>query len=117
MSTITLRYVSAMPLERSGVPRARRRALGIRSASTASGHPEALLDLRDDAVRRIEELGVHLGPAADVSDREELRPRRELRLEPTQHVEVDGTEAVLRPDRLRRRRVEPLGELRRRRLT
>src|SRR5215468_820495 len=102
-----------MPLLSAGAPRARRRALGIRRASTASGDSEALLDLRDDPVRRVEELGVHLAPAADVADPEEPRPRRELRLVLAGDRRVDRAEAVRGPDRLRRGRVEPVDELRR----
>src|SRR5882724_8814033 len=105
-----------MPLLRAGAPRARRRALGIRAASTASGDPERLLDLRDDAVRRIEELRVHLVPTADEADLEELRARRELLLVLAEDVQVDRAKAVLGPDRLRRRRVEPVDELGRLRL-
>src|SRR6266540_4608350 len=102
---MTLRYASASPLLRAGVPRARRRALGIpplgmRATSTASGNSEALLDLRDDPAGRVEELGVHLVPAADVADLEELRPRRELLLVLAQNVHVDRAEAVVGPDGL-----------------
>src|SRR5258705_8188787 len=102
-----------MPLLRAGARRARRRALGIRAPTPASGDPERLLDLRDDAVRRIEELRVHLVPTADEADLEELRPRRELLLVPAEDVQVDRAEAVVGPDGLRRRRVEPVDELRR----
>src|SRR3954452_6455177 len=114
MRTTTLRYVSAMPALRNGVPRARLRALGTRArraASTASGNSERLLDLRDDAVRRVEELLLDLGPATDVADLEELRARRELRLVLLQHRGIRGTEPVLGPDRLRGRCVEPVHEL------
>src|SRR5436190_20477076 len=105
-----------MPLLSPGAPSARRRALctpglGTRAASTASGDPERLLDLRDDPVRRVEELRIHLVPAADVADLEELRTRRELLLVLPQDVGVDRAEAVLCPDRLRGRRVEPVHEL------
>src|SRR2546430_1858797 len=105
-----------MPLLRVGPPRARRRALGIRAASTASGNPQRLLDLADDPVRRIEELGVHLVPAADVADLEELRARWELLLVLAQNVHVDWAEAVVGPDGLSGRRVQPVDELRRLRL-
>src|SRR3954447_17864470 len=100
-----LRYTSAMPLDSAGAPRPPRRAPGIRATSTASGDSEALLDLRDDAVRRIEELRVHLRPTADVADLEQLRPGRELLEELLLDARNDGTEPVLRPDRLRGRRV------------
>src|SRR3954469_8934920 len=106
-----LRYPSAMPLDSAGAPRARRRALGIRAASTASGDSERLLDLRDDAVRRVEELRVHLRPAADVADLEQLRARRKVLLELAEDVHVGRPEAVLSPDRLRRGRVQPRDEL------
>src|SRR5262249_19176773 len=109
--TTTLRYPSAIPLDSVGAPRARRRTLGSRAASTASGDSERLLDLRDDARRRIEELLVHLRPPPDVPDLEELRPRRKLSLELAEGAQVGGAEAVLRPDRLCRRRVEPAHEL------
>src|ERR1700704_6073688 len=79
--TMTLRYPSASPLLSEGAHRPRRRPLDIRAASPASGYPQALLDLRDDSVRRVEELGIDLVPAADVADLEQLRPGRELRLE------------------------------------
>src|SRR3954454_4018743 len=111
MSTTTLRSPSASPLASAGVPTARLRAAGIRAASTASGDSEALLDLRDDPVRRIEELRVDLVPPADVADGEELRPRRELLRVLVRNVHVHGPEPVLRPDRLRLGRVQPLDEL------
>src|SRR5207245_5071436 len=102
-STMTLRYPSARPLLNVGAPGARLRAPGIRAASTASGDSQALLDLRHDPVRRVEELGVHLVPAADEADLEQLRSRRELRLVPLEDGWVDRAKAVLRPDRLCRR--------------
>src|SRR6476660_5834692 len=105
-----------MPLLKVGAPRARRRALGSRATSTASGDPQTLLDLRDDPVRRIEEPRVPAIPAADVADLEEPRPRRELLRKPPRDVHVDRAEAVLRPDRLSGRRVEPVDELLRLRL-
>src|SRR6059036_2611056 len=85
----------------------------MRAASTASGDSQTLLDLRDDPRRRVEELGVDLVPAADVADLEQLRPGRERRLETLRDGRVDWAEAVLRPDRLCCRRVQPVDELRR----
>src|SRR5438105_3039296 len=102
-STTTLRYPSATPLLKVGAPRARRRTLGNLATSTASGDPQTLLDLRDDSVRRIEEPCVHAIPAADVADLEEPWARRKLLRELPRDIHVDRPEAVLGPDRLRRR--------------
>src|SRR5438552_15265965 len=108
---MTLRYRRAPPLVSVGPPSARRRARGSRTTSTACADTEALFDLRDDAVRRIEELRVHLVPATDVVDREELLRERELRMRAARVALLDarqhGAEAVVGPDRLCRRRVEP----------
>src|SRR5207247_6365566 len=49
------------------------------------GDPQITLDLRDAAGRGIEELGVHLCPAAELVDREQARRGRELRLVLVQH--------------------------------
>src|SRR3954467_1574117 len=86
---------------------ARRRAVGSAdcadpdppalSASLRSGDPRRLLDLRDRALVRVEELVVDLRPAAEVADREEALRRRELPLVP-------------REDRLVDRAVAPVGE-------
>src|SRR3954452_21184176 len=86
---------------------ARRRAVGSAdcadpdppalSASLRSGDPRRLLDLRDRALVRVEELVVDLRPAAEVADREEALRRRELRL-------------VRGEDRLVDRAVAPVGE-------
>src|SRR3954467_15372267 len=82
---------------------ARRRAVGRAddaaglSASLGSGDPRRLLDLRDRALVRIEELVVDLRPAAEVADREQALRRRELRL-------------VRGEDRLVDRAVAPVGE-------
>src|SRR5579862_9997294 len=104
-----------MPLLSAGAPRARARALGIRATSTASGDSEALLDFRHDPVRGVEELRVDLVPAADVADLEQLRRERELRMRAARELLLDRgqdrAEAVLCPDRLRCRRVQPVHEL------
>src|SRR3954447_17110349 len=110
--TITLSHTVAMPSDNSPEPpgaaeeRERRRAVRVGRgdpptpvrASLGSGDPRGLLDLRDGALVRVEELVVDLRPAAEVLDREKTLRRRELRLVPVEHGLVD-------------RAVAPLGEL------
>src|SRR5581483_6487626 len=51
---------------------------GAGCSSAGSGHPRGLLDLGDRAGGRREELVLHLAPATEVVDREQLRRGREL---------------------------------------
>src|SRR6266487_3440151 len=84
--TITLRYSSAVPRPRTArAARAARppeAAPGTRSGGAAasaggSGHPVRLLDLGHQPAGRVEELGRHGGPTAEVLDREQHRRGRE----------------------------------------
>src|SRR5437764_1425368 len=118
-STITLSQTTAIPPTNGGRDRLRveeraGRAPGSASALLGSGNPQALLDLGDDAARRIEELRHHLVPAPHVVDREEAGGRWELALvdERGHHRPV----APLGEDLLRRIRVQPVDELLRGRL-
>src|SRR5438128_1440581 len=63
----------------------------------ASGDPQRLLDLRDDARFGIEELLVHRLPTAERFDREEAGRRRELA---AGDARDDGPVALRRPDLL-----------------
>src|ERR1700757_2172518 len=83
---------------------------GAWSLSTACADTEPLFDLRHDPVGGIEELRVHLLPAPDVSDREELRARRELREALPLHSRPRRSGPALCPDRLRGRRIEPVAK-------
>src|SRR6185312_12090914 len=83
-----------------------RRALGDGSAAALAA--TGPLDLRHHAGVRIEELLLDLRPAADVLDREELRPRREV--EALGRARDDRPVAVLREDLLSRGGVEELHE-------
>src|SRR3954471_11240297 len=58
-----------------------RKAAGRRAtvALSATADAERVLDLCDRATGRVEELGVHGRPAAEVLDGEQLRGRGELR--------------------------------------
>src|SRR3954471_15573986 len=58
--------------------RGRARFAAAVSVSLGSGDSQVLLDLGHGAGRRIEELVVDLGPAAEIVDREQLLGRREL---------------------------------------
>src|SRR3954465_3610888 len=72
------------------------------------GDAKVLLDLADDAVG-VEELRVHLGPAAELVDREQaLRPRELLVIG---RGRVDRAVALLGEDLLRRRAAGVLDEL------
>src|SRR3954462_5493285 len=94
------REAAAATRERPAGRRAGARAV---TASTVSGDPRLLLDLREGARRRVEERVVDLAPAAEVADREEARRRRKLRRVGLQDGLVDGP-------------VAPVGELLLRRL-
>src|SRR6187455_1072612 len=80
ISAITLRYETATPRARAAPGRV---ALEVRGGGPAtaslaggSGLPLVLEDLRDDPLLRIEELVVHLAPAPELVDLEELRRDR-----------------------------------------
>src|SRR3954451_15853377 len=126
MSTMTLSHSVATPSPSAPDPpgaaeeSARRRAVksdppprgdaaGL-SASLGSGDPRRLLDLRDRALVRIEELVVDLRPAAEVADREQPLRRRELRLVLGEDGLVDRPVAPVGEDLLGRRRQRVLHE-------
>src|SRR6266496_1495720 len=94
-----------MPIEKPGA-RERRApgAAGSASALAATRTDEA----GHDPCVRVEELLLDLRPAADVLDREELRPGREV--EAPRGGRHDGPVAVLREDLLRVQRVQELHE-------
>src|SRR6476469_5766759 len=73
-------------------------------ASLGSGDPRGLLDLRDRALVRVEELVVDLRPAAEVVDREQALRGRELRLVLVEHRLVDRAVAPVGEHLLRGRR-------------
>src|SRR3954469_10639988 len=73
-------------------------------ASLGSGDPRRLLDLRDRALVRVEEVVVDLRPAAEVADREEALRRRELGLVGVEDLLVDGPVAPVGERLLRLRR-------------
>src|SRR5206468_2481756 len=105
--TIRLRYEVATP--RPTLPRrVRRRATAAARAGAAcvlaggSGYPRVLLDLRNGALVRVEELVLHLRPAAEVVDREELPGDREPRSELLEHRRDDRAVALAREDPLGR---------------
>src|SRR3954465_8407237 len=122
ISTITLSHSVATPSASVPDPpgaaeeSVRRRAVGRAddaaglSASLGSGDPRRLLDLRDRALVRIEELVVDLRPAAEVADREQALRRRELRLVLGEDALVDRPVAPVGEDLLRRRRQRVLHE-------
>src|SRR4051794_23028862 len=111
--TIRLRYAVARPTARAGRPArrgtagtAKRRRAG--AASAASRDSVRLLDLRDDAVLRVEELLRNRAPAAELVDREQPRRGRELRL--VHQCGVDRPVALRGEDLLARVRLEVLHE-------
>src|SRR5262249_48542894 len=86
---------------------------GAGAAGNLAGSGSALAatrtdDLGHDAVARVEELLLDRRPAADVLDREELRPHGEA--QPLRHAPDDGSGAVLREDALRRLGAQELDE-------
>src|SRR3954447_13048226 len=101
ISTTTLSHSVATPSDSAADPpgaaaaRGRRRktdppAAGAEvRASLGSGDPRRLLDLRDRALVRVEEVVVDLRPAAEVADREEALRRRELGLVGVEDLLVD----------------------------
>src|SRR4051812_20273011 len=93
------------PPPRTSVTGSRRAAAGDADARTAAASAaKALLDLRHQPRVRVEELLLHLRPAAEVVDRELLRADREaVALRRDLH---DGAVAALREELLRGRRVE-----------
>src|SRR6476661_2399745 len=106
--TMTLRYSVTIPMPRPApargrrmpVPRAGALAVVASIRSACGRDPELLLDLRDLALRLVEELVVDLVPAAELVNREEvLRRRKLLRVH---QLRVDRPVAVLRPDLLTR---------------
>src|SRR6266545_2575437 len=73
--------------------------------------PQVLLDPGDDALLRIEEVGVHLVPAAEVVDREQARRGRELVLVLVEHGLDHRAVAGVRPELLCLGRVQVLHEV------
>src|SRR5687768_8326559 len=94
ISTMMLRYAVAMPMP-NGAPLARR----PRVALAGSADTQLLLDLRDRAVLRVEELRADLVPAAELVDLEQVRRSRELRL--VRELLQDRAVAVILVDLLR----------------
>src|SRR6266516_4184963 len=99
-STTRLRYAVLTPTARPAPPLGRARGSGSASGLAA----KTSLDRRHDARVRVEELLLHLRPAADVADREQLLRVREaeLLLHRLQHRPI----ARLGEERLLLRRVQ-----------
>src|SRR5438874_11394000 len=95
-----------MPPPTTPPSRGERVRVGARSAAASTA--KARLDLRHQSAVRVEELLLHLRPAAEVVDGEELRPHREA--EALVRAREDGPVAALREELLRGRRVEILHE-------
>src|SRR4051812_29145589 len=114
-STIRLSQTVATPRPRApGRPAAaaaRRRGSETGSASLGSGDSRGVFDLRNGAVRRVEEVGHHLVPATEVVDGEQRLGRRELRRVLLGHRLDDRAVAVLGEDRLRLRGPQEVEEL------
>src|SRR6266511_1374126 len=95
-----------MPPPTTSPSRGARTRAGARSAAASAA--KARLDLRHQAVVRVEELLLYLRPAAEVVDREQLRPHRKA--EALVRARQDGPVAALREELLCARRVEELDE-------
>src|SRR6266536_1528070 len=93
-----------MPPPTTPPSRGARARAGARNAAASSA--KARRDLRHQTVVRVEELLLHLRPAAEVVHGEELRTHREA--EAFGGARQDGPIAALREEVLRRRRVEEL---------
>src|SRR5215212_3068924 len=106
--TISERYAVASAPVSAGRRARRAGAAGTATAALASGASDLALDLRHDPVAGVEELRLHLLPAAERPDREQVRPRRELEL--ARDALHDGAVAGLPEDALRRGRVEEVAE-------
>src|SRR5206468_8176124 len=83
-----------------------RAAAGARTAAASTA--KARLDLRHQPLVRVEELLLHLRPAAEILDREQLRPDREA--EALVRTRDHRPVTALREQPLRRRRVQVLHE-------
>src|SRR5919198_3692243 len=92
------------PTESAGATCGRARGAGRGAALAAIRR----LDLRHDPCARVEELLLHLRPAADVLDREQLQPDREV--EPLRDTVDHRPVAVLGEGPLRRLRAQELEE-------
>ena len=99
------RRAAAASTARRAAPR---RGAGSATASLGGGDAQVLLDLRDDALVRVEELVVDLVPAAEVVDREQARRRRELAR--SSRAASDRAVALGGEDLLRLRRVQEVDE-------
>src|SRR6476469_608071 len=93
------------PMESPGARARRDLGTAERVPASAAIRP---LDASHDSRSRIEELLLYLGPAADVLDREQLRPGREV--EAAGGRGDDRPVAALREDLLRGRRAQELHE-------
>src|SRR5450755_2002674 len=112
-STITLRNVVTMPAGRNEPRRmllcgAVAAGLNVAAALMATGDPERPFDLRDLAVLRVKEPGLHHLPSAEEADVEQRVRLREMHLR--RDVADDRPVAVRGEDRLRLRRVEEVDE-------
>src|SRR5215217_3941338 len=85
-----------------------RRSGGAAASAGGSRLPLALEDVGHDTALRVEELVVHLVPAAELRDLEELRRDRELRV--VGECLVDGPIALRRVDLLRLLAMEEVEE-------
>src|SRR5215204_24338 len=106
--TISERYAVASAPVSAGRRARRAGAAGTATAALASGASDLALDLRHDPVAGVEELRLHLLPAAERPDCEQVRPRRELEL--ARDALHDGAVSGLREDALRRGGVEEVAE-------
>src|SRR5579884_429263 len=107
--TTTERKVVTNPSASGAPERGRRLAADRGSAVLASGRAsDRLLDLRHAALRRVEPHLVGPAPPAEVPvvDPEDARPRREPVGVLREHLPVDGPEAVLGEQLLRRRALD-----------
>src|SRR5438105_1291389 len=91
-------------------PRRGPRAGTAYASAGGSWHPRRLLDLGHGALSGVEEGLLYLGPAAEELDREQLGRGRELGGELMQDRADDRAVALLRPDRLRVGRPQPVDE-------
>src|SRR5215216_1449734 len=90
ISATMLRYDIAMPRPRTSPLTGNVRG-GATAASLAGGSalPLGLEDLRDDALLRIEELVVHVAPATELGDVEQVRRIREVNTSRRRHAVHD----------------------------
>src|SRR5215213_5948852 len=111
ISATMLRYDIAMPRPRTS-PLTGTVLGGATAASLAGGSalPLGIEDLRDDALLRIEELVVHVTPAAELADLEQLRRLREVDAGGSRHALHHRPVPLAREDLLRLGREEVVDE-------